>query len=147
MLCPDGKLGLIDYGQFKYLKPEEMYELSRLYIALKSRDADNIAEQAKRMGVKTDKMDNDFISKFTIFGYDRIDLQFREGKSTVKFLTDLRKKDNVNYIPGEYYLVMRTVFLLRGLAALMQIDVSVADHWYPFAEQFLSTYQTPISEE
>ena len=140
LLCPDGKLGLIDYGQFKYLTQDEIYEVSRLYMALKTRDAEKIAQQAKNMGVKTDKMDTEYISKFTIFAYDRIDSEFREGKSTIKFLTELREKDNLTYMPGNYYLVMRTVFLLRGLAALMQIDVSVAQYWQPFANQFLSTY-------
>ena len=142
LLCPDGRLGLIDYGQFKYLSKEEIYEVARLYMALETGNAELIAQQAKNMGVKTDKMDTEYISKFSIFAYDRIDLDFREGKSTYEFLTELRDKDTVKYLPGNYYLVMRTVFLLRGLAALMQIDVSVAKYWQPFAKEFLASYET-----
>lgn len=147
LLMPDGRLGLIDYGQFKYLKKNEMYELSKLYVALESRDMEKISQQAVNMGVKTEKMDTEYIAKTTIFGYDRLDLDFREGKSTMEFMMDLRKRDKVMYVPGDYYLVMRTVFLLRGLAALMQIDVSVAQYWAPYARQFLSTYEPNGDDE
>merc|ERR1719242_53657 len=144
LLMPDGRLGLIDYGQFKYLTKEEMYETSRLYMALETRDYDKIAQQAWNMGVETEKKDVDYLAKFTIFAYDRIDLEFRDGKSTIQWMTELREQDKVTYLPGNYYLVMRTVFLLRGLAALMQIDVSVAKYWQPFAKQFLENYKPEV---
>ena len=133
--------GLIDYGQFKYLTKEEMYETSRLYMALETGDYQKIAQQAWNMGVETEKKDVDYLAKFTIFAYDRIDLEFRDGKSTIQWMTELREQDKVTKLPGNYYLVMRTVFLLRGLAALMQIDVSVAKYWQPFAKEFLENYQ------
>ena len=134
---PNGKLGLIDYGQFKYLNNDERRELSKLYIALVNKDYDGIVSQANVMGLKTKNNDKDFIYKFTSIGFDRIDADFREGKSVIEFMTELQKQDKVVKIPGNYYLVNRTVFLLRGLAALLQHDISVAQYWYPFAQGYL----------
>ena len=137
LLLDDGKLGLIDYGQFKYLNNEEATKVSKLYMALASGNRENIVGIAKEMGFKSKKMDAEYIEKFTVFGFDRIDLKFREGKSTYEFINDLRELDDLEHIPGNYYLVQRTVFLLRGLAQLLQYEVSVAKHWRPFAQHYL----------
>ena len=109
-------------------------------MALESGDAARIAAQAQAMGLETQRADTEFIAKFTTFGYDRIDAALTGGKSPMQWLSELRQQDTVTRMPGNYYLVMRTVFLLRGLAALMHVDVSVARYWQPFAKRFLESY-------
>ncbi|ETO08530.1 hypothetical protein RFI_28857, partial [Reticulomyxa filosa] len=137
LLMPDGRLGLIDYGQFKYLSKDERKHLAELIIALADRNSERIVEKAKEIGFRSKHMDPYFIEVMTTIGFDRLDNDIRKGMSSIEFFTLMRNLDEPVKIPGNYYLVQRTVFLLRGLSQLLQFECSVAQHWKPFAQRFL----------
>ena len=60
---PDGRLGLIDYGQVKKLPAEKRLKLARLYKAIWERDSEAIIAGQLDMELKTQKMDPYVIEK------------------------------------------------------------------------------------
>lgn len=63
LLHPDGRLGLIDYGQVKKLPAEKRLKLARLYKAIWERDSEAIIAGQLDMELKTQKMDPYVIEK------------------------------------------------------------------------------------
>lgn len=50
MLCDDGRLGLIDYGNTPTLTPEERIDIARLIVALDESDDDAVVEIFEKLG-------------------------------------------------------------------------------------------------
>lgn len=47
------------------------------------------------------------------------------------------KKAQISEFPKDYFLILRVVQLIRGLASHMDVDFSTAKQWEPFAKRSL----------
>ncbi|CAN0548578.1 unnamed protein product, partial [Ectocarpus sp. 8 AP-2014] len=56
LLTPDGKLGLIDYGQVKHMALEERVKLAKLIVALDEDDREGVVRAYIDMGIRTKRM-------------------------------------------------------------------------------------------
>lgn len=68
----------------------------------------------------------------------RDDVRGYSFSSMRDFLLDLRTRDRLLNFPGELYLPARAAIMLRGLALLLHVNVSVAELWRPEAERVLA---------
>ena len=69
---PDGRLGLIDYGQVKRMRLEERISYAKLIIAMCEDDKEEIARiQFEDFGVVTKYQNPEIAYKLTVFWNDR----------------------------------------------------------------------------
>jgi predicted unusual protein kinase regulating ubiquinone biosynthesis (AarF/ABC1/UbiB family) len=128
---PSEKLGLIDFGQCKRLTPEEQLLIARLILSVAKNESDlDIANNFRRMGIKTKEDSSEFIAKFSklMFG------SFSPEHMSHQWHLDLHKLDQVLYFPKELSMVCRTSLLLRGLAVSLQMNCSVGEQWQSHAQ-------------
>eukprot|EP01103_Thecamoeba_quadrilineata_P006992 TRINITY_DN1675_c0_g1_i2.p1 TRINITY_DN1675_c0_g1~~TRINITY_DN1675_c0_g1_i2.p1 ORF type:complete len:507 (-),score=90.32 TRINITY_DN1675_c0_g1_i2:276-1736(-) len=83
LLLPDGKIGLIDYGQVKSLSRKEKRSLARFIVALAEDDKEEIVRLARGMGYETQKNDPYVIYKSSVVGFDRDGPEVCEGDSSL----------------------------------------------------------------
>ena len=84
MICDDGRLGLIDYGNTPTLTLEERLDVARLVVALDNKDDEAIVRAFKRMGFTvsggTMGEDNPSAKKMMLFSaYGDFDQQYGES--------------------------------------------------------------------
>ena len=73
LMCPDGRLGLIDYGQVKHLSDAARLGLARMVVALAHDDRDSTVKEAVVIGFRTEHMDPDVIFRQAQVWFDRDD--------------------------------------------------------------------------
>mmetsp|Transcript_113052 Transcript_113052/g.365087 ORF Transcript_113052/g.365087 Transcript_113052/m.365087 type:complete len:528 (-) Transcript_113052:78-1661(-) len=138
LLLPDGRLGLIDYGQVKRIDDETRCQLARLIIAVAREDSGGVVAALTELGVRSKKMDPRFLETTARMLFGRVDGDLTGGRPLPEFLDELRSMDTLTTMPGELYLPSRAAVMLRGLALLLHCHVSVAEEWMPVAERVLS---------
>ena len=65
MILPDGRLGLIDFGQAKELSTKQRIYLCRIVVAVATRDHDEILELAKESPFRTKHNNREAMIKYT----------------------------------------------------------------------------------
>ena len=137
---PDGRLGLIDYGQVVHLSSAQRRQLASLTLALAHGGGDGedrVAAAARRMGFRTRRMDGAVVSALARVLFDR-DVP---GEGPAKVLRRLDSADPIQAIPHEYILCARVSLLLRGMSQLMaQRRLSTASCWRRNARMALSEW-------
>jgi len=137
LLLPDGRLGLIDFGQVKRIGAETRRQLAELLVALAHGNCEDTVSAMTDLGVRSKKMDPRFLEANARLLFGRIDGDLTGGRSLLEFVQDLRTWDTLVVMPGELYLPSRAAMMLRGLAMLLHCHVSIADEWRPVAERVL----------
>lgn len=143
LLLPDGRLGLIDFGQVKRINPETRRKLARLLVALARGDKCGTVSAFTDLGVRSKQMDPRFLEANARFLFGRVDGELTGGRPLIEFLKDLKTWDTLVEIPGELYLPARAASMLRGLAMLLHCNVSIAEEWRAVAEQVLAETSAP----
>jgi aarF domain-containing kinase len=133
LLLPDGRLGLIDYGQCRRLTPETRNGLARLIIAISDDDAVAIHDCFTKLGLRTQNNDVYFTAHLAKLIFGKLEAKFFDRQ----FHVDLHARDKVERFPPELFFVYRCSSLIRSLAFSLRHDVSVAEHWRPFAQACL----------
>ena len=129
---PSTRLGLIDYGQCKHLKPDEQYKVARLILSVANNEPDaSIAAAFRDMNVKTSNDSTEFLAKFARLMFGKLKPEHLSHDWHKK----LHKQDKVLYFPKELSMVYRTSLLLRGLAISLQINTSIGDQWREHAQK------------
>ena len=129
---PSTRLGLIDYGQCKHLKPDEQYKVARLILSVANKESDaSIAAAFRNLNVKTSNDSTEFLANFArlMFG------KFKPEHISHEWHKKLHKQDKVLYFPKELSMVYRTSLLLRGLAISLQINTSIGEQWREHAQK------------
>ena len=149
------KVGLIDYGQSKQVTRAEQEALARLFVAMaKAKDAplsevvsalddaqsDEVAAAFKALGIVTEVTplglasglsERDLILNTAFRMWDsRGRVQPFAANSTLRQLA-------TRQLPPQLFFVLRSVQLLRGLAAAAGVEMSVARRWEPLAKKVL----------
>eukprot|EP00913_Durusdinium_trenchii_P018156 g17057.t1 len=121
-MMPDGRIGLIDFGQCRRLTSEQKAGLARLLQAVSqpvSPEADRqVAAAFEATGVKTKHGDPEFLALLPRLMFSRIHTEIVE-------------------VPVHMVMAYRTAMLLRGLCLVLQENTSVAEAWSPWAERWL----------
>ena len=126
ILMPDGRLGLIDYGQCKELAPEARRRLAAFVLAIAAdRPAAEVAEAFRRCGMRTANDSDEFMADFGRLLFGRLEPAMMERGWHVR----LHKLDRIVEFPTEMVMLYRMATLLRGLALALRYNVGVAEHW------------------
>ena len=143
LLLPDGRLGLIDFGQVKRLSVEERKPLGNLMLHLSKGDVDGAFETMQEMGQRTKYGNKDITFKVASFWLDRDtpDIMTIDGKvhNIAEFLDALEAKDPVETVPDNLIMPGRMILLLRGLGMAFGMRLHMAQIFSPKAEEFLSS--------
>jgi len=138
LMLPDGKVGLIDFGQCKRLSFEEKVGIARLIKAVsqpKSPEADQeVAAAFEATGVRTKNGNRDFLALLPRLMFSRMQAEWFESGT----LKEVLRQDKVLEIPIHMVMAYRTAILLRGLCLVLQENASVAEAWTPYAEKWLA---------
>ena len=128
---PTETLGLIDFGQCKRLTAEEQHSIATLILSVANNDTDDvIANNFRKMGIKTQKDSTQFIAAFSKLMFGPLQPEHMEHR----WHLELHKMDKVLYFPKELSMVYRTSLLLRGLALSLQINCSISEQWKSHAK-------------
>lgn len=137
MLMPDGRLGLIDYGQVKEVDEQARVELATLYEHLAHHDSEKVVGHFRDMGFKSKHSNKYVTEKTAVVFFDRCDRETTEGLNLQLFLDKLTATDPTVVFPENHLFASRTSLLLRGLGTILGHPVSAAQAWLPFADAVL----------
>mmetsp|Transcript_9192 Transcript_9192/g.27672 ORF Transcript_9192/g.27672 Transcript_9192/m.27672 type:complete len:530 (-) Transcript_9192:75-1664(-) len=137
LLCPDGRLGLIDYGQVKHLSLEARLLYAQLMEALRRDDREEIVRLFAKMGFVSQKMDPECLYRRACFFHDRDSEDVTGGKNVQLFMEEVNKLDPVVSQSGEFILVGRMNFLMRGMGNAFNLSLRMSELWHPFAQRLL----------
>ncbi|CAM9857266.1 unnamed protein product [Laminaria digitata] len=148
LLTPDGKLGLIDYGQasaslaqVKHMELEQRVKLARLILALAEDDREAVVAAYTAMGVRTKNMDPEvlYLHAKAFFDCDHKDVL--GGVNIQTYLETLQERDPMLQLGDEYLMAARVASILRGLAYAVKHKPFVAKLWAPQARELLEKYE------
>ncbi|CAK9053417.1 unnamed protein product [Durusdinium trenchii] len=136
LMMPDGRIGLIDFGQCRRLTSEQKAGLARLLQAVSqpvSPEADRqVAAAFEATGVKTKHGDPEFLALLPRLMFSRIHTEWVRGD-----IKETLQRDRIVEVPVHMVMAYRTAMLLRGLCLVLQENTSVAEAWSPWAERWL----------
>jgi aarF domain-containing kinase len=140
LLLPDGRLGLVDYGQVKRMTERDRIIYAKLVIAMSRDDRKEIVRLlSDEIGFKTRDMNEDVIYRTTVFWNDRDTDDVTMGLSVHHFSEWLDETDPVVHVNDEFIMCGRVSFLLRGVANAFGLQVRVSDVWKDSAAAFLKS--------
>lgn len=126
-------------GKVKRLGLDSRLTYAELMDALYRDDRGKIIEIfGQRMGFVSEKMDPDCLYRRACFFHDRDTDDITGGKNIQLFMEEMNRLDPVVEQSGEFILVGRVSFLMRGMGNAFNLMLRVSDHWVPFARQLLA---------
>jgi aarF domain-containing kinase len=140
LYTPDGRLGLIDFGQVKTITRKDRRNIARMLLLL-SQDPHRKQEAvqlAQSLGFETVMNDPETIYKVCMIFFDRDDLQVTEGMGLQQYMEMLNRKDRGKSLPEQYIMAGRLCIILRGLGAILGPNhppISLAHQWKKLAQQ------------
>jgi len=133
LLLPDGRLGLIDYGQVGRLTRQQRLNYAQLVTAVAAGDKDRAVRISRDVfGYRTERNDDEVAWRSFVFHNDR-DWE-TEGMNPLQYMDWLDRQDPVRHVPAELVLVGRLNLMLRGLANAFGIRLSLAQRYRPYAD-------------
>jgi aarF domain-containing kinase len=140
LLLKDGRLGLIDYGQVKFLEDKHRIIYAKLILALNRDDRQEIIRlYNKEMGILTKNNLDDVLYRHAVFYHDRDTVDITQGLNMHLFLEKLESMDPVKHISEEYIMVGRVNMLLRGVSKAFGLQIKMSDLWKTQAEAYLKS--------
>lgn len=142
LLLPDGRLGLIDYGQFKDLTDDPLFrdELAKLCIALCRDDRPEVVRSIRDLGFETKNSRDDLQYRLIAFWLDRDTDDILQGHNWQSFVDYIEHEDPIvdgKTFPSQMVMPARVSMLLRGLGLAFGLKFSVCKLWRPYAEEWL----------
>ena len=158
VLCAQGKLALIDYGQVKRISKKNRLDLSKLIVLVeKAIEVDprvnpsvdmrvhknakrSVANHARGMGMKTEKMLDDSIYEMCAVYFGRMDAAFLYPRNVIQWTDWMESRDPIGNIDEIDFLVMvnNSSMMLRGLGEMLQQYRNLAVSWGPIARKVLA---------
>ena len=157
VLCVDGKIALIDYGQVKRIDDKERLDLAKLIMlveaALKvdprvdpnarpevhARARKAIATFSREMGMKTEKdLDDSYYDQCVVY-FGRMDAAFLYPRNVIQWSDWIQERDPLGNIDKvDYFVMVNTAsMMLRGLGEMLQQYRNLAECWGPMARRAL----------
>lgn len=140
LLMPNGCIALLDYGQSKVLLEGTRLKFARLVLALAGENEEEIGEALTAAGMTFgsddfSKVDNSILAKLAYIMFDTRPLP--EAHVSPMAADSLLQTNPLTAFNQDFWLVVRTVLLLRGLCNSLQLDISAAVVWQPYAQKSL----------
>mmetsp|Transcript_21587 Transcript_21587/g.50368 ORF Transcript_21587/g.50368 Transcript_21587/m.50368 type:complete len:622 (+) Transcript_21587:104-1969(+) len=140
LLMPDGRLGLIDYGNVNRISIDSRATLGQLVLALARGDEAGAVALGQKFGYQTKYNRTDTLLRYLRIAFDTDapdTLVLADGtkqRDIRAYLEALRREDPLVSVPEGMVMVARNAFLLRGLASHFGVRLRIAVAWRPFAE-------------
>jgi len=138
LMMPDGRLGLIDYGQVKRLPDESRVGYAALIVALADEDVDKTWEVLQGLGVKSKYGNHDIQYRLAKFWNDNNSKEVTGGRNLQQFIDWVESEDPADQLPEDLVMPGRVSFLLRAVGNAFGIDLHMAKLWKPIAEKVLA---------
>ena len=141
LLMPDGRLGLIDFGQVKEMPEEHRYKLARLIVALAKDDRAAVVDEMRSMGFASKRNMPETLYLNAALNFDR-DTQDITGtdKNVQQFMEYLNELDPLEKFPSDYLMAGRCSLMLRGIGTLLAYPISTAKMWEPYAARLIQRH-------
>ena len=139
-------IGLLDWGQMKRMHQNSVYQFAKMVDAINSKNQTKILQNFYGLGIKvTDTSDTDFVEKMAL---TMLDTRKVPGLVLDPFSKDSSVgKNTVAAMPSDFYFLVRTVQLMRGIAYAFDLDFSLAEKWGPYAKRAISRMNNQIARE
>ncbi|KAG6552746.1 hypothetical protein Mapa_005694 [Marchantia paleacea] len=137
LLCPDERIGLIDYGQVKRLTREQRLDMVKIIAALYRKDEARIREIVMANGYVSKYSDPTVISKMVVVCFDQDGRNVTDGLNLQQFMDKMFETDPWEKTGELVIMPTRLSFLLRSIGLMMNHPVSVVRVWGPMAEKVL----------
>jgi len=142
LLMPDGRLGLIDYGQVKRISRSVRRVYAKLTLAILAGDKAEVARLVQSappegFGGQSKYNDPDVSYRLATFWNDRDTLDVTMGLNLQEFIDAMEAKDPVIKAPTDMVMIARVSMLLRGVANAFNVRLKVATQWREYAEEVL----------
>ena len=142
LLMPDGRLGLIDYGQVKRIPESVRRCYAKLTLAILAEDKAEIArliqsEPPEGFGGRSKRNDPDVAYRLAMFWNDRDTPDVTGGLNLQEFIDEMEARDPVVRAPTDMVMIARVSVLLRGVANAFNVRLKVAKQWRGCAEALL----------
>ena len=143
LLMPDGRLGLIDYGQVKRVDESTRRNYAKLVLAILAEDKKEIARLCQSaspegFGGDSRNKDEDVAYRLAMFWNDRDTPDVTLGLNLQEFLDEMERRDPVIRAPKDMVMIARVSMLLRGMANAFNVRLRVAEAWRPHAAALLA---------
>lgn len=140
LLMPDGRLGLVDYGQVKRMTVEDRIIYAKIIIAISRGNKKEVVRlMTDEVGFRTKTMNEDIIYRTAVFFNCRDSEDVTMGMNVSEFMEYLENNDPVEQINDEFVMAGRVSVLLRGMANAFGMKLRMSDYWKDEAEKFLKT--------
>jgi len=140
LVMKGGKVGLIDFGQSKQLTTEEVDAFARLVVAATEprADAGQVAQAVWDLGIVTGRTDDGIKEVVARMAWDMFDTR---GTVDPFSPNSPLKQTSIDVFPRDFFFVLRTCQLLRGLKERMEIDESWSslERWRGLARKRLAS--------
>lgn len=134
LLLPDGRLGLIDFGQAASLTPAQRLLLARAVVAVSARDAEAMAAIGHELGVRTERNLPSSLAFHAQAPWGTI-----PPATLVAEFDRLGREDPVvSHADPQVMVAMRPIALVQGFCRLMGWHVLMADAFEPLARAVLA---------
>ncbi|CAM6094753.1 unnamed protein product [Calypogeia fissa] len=139
LLLPDGRIGLIDYGQVKRYTKNERLEMAKIIAAMYKNDQKHIPNMVIANGYKSRYSNPDVIRKMIVVVLDRDGRDVTDGVNVQEFMDKMYALDPWEKTGDLFIMPSRVSFLLRSIGLMMNNPVSVLQIWGPIAEKVLQS--------
>jgi aarF domain-containing kinase len=137
---PNGKIGLIDYGQTKRLSLQESRSIARVVseIGRESIDKSKVAAAMRDCGFQTKWDKDDVLTMYAKLFFDSDDEAKAQGCATPQlYLMKLASLDPLLHVPDASIFVARTSYLFRGMGSMAGDQIRTSKYWRKHAEEAL----------
>jgi len=143
LMLDDGRIGLIDYGQFKRIDRAQRLRICHILGMLERGDKNGLMQLARKGGYRSKYFDPDVIWTMTRFGLDQDGPQVTGGKNIQQFQDEQFSKDPWSKTDASIIMPVRVSLMLRGVGLQLGHPVSTLDHWASIARQTLRDEGNP----
>jgi hypothetical protein len=138
MRQPDGRVGLLDFGECKELATDVRLLFAQLTIALAQRNPAAALPLLAACGLDIEGATPEFAMVAAYIMFDtRMDMREAHMSPLDADAEDMRAV-KVRTLPAELFMLLRVVTLVRGMLSLFKADVSAARVWEPYARAALA---------
>lgn len=126
MICDDGRLGLIDYGNTPTLTLKQRVKIAKFLLALEKNDDEEVIKTFKDIGAKSKNDNKEFLLMSAYMDFDQQfanpdiikKLGFEEDATATEMYTEIYKKDDWDNFPSDIINLQRCLMTLNGVASL-----------------------------
>lgn len=140
LLCDDGRLGLVDFGQVGRLDMESKRTFARFMLALAADDRETVVKiLCEDMEYKFKYNNPDTVFRYAKFYNDSDGLDVTHGMNPMQFMGWLDEQDPLRSMNPNWVLCGRLSLVLRGFGNAFNIPLSIANAWREEAEAAVAT--------